>query len=93
MIAMVKEDRIEYVPDIFIQSYLEEGYAPVEDADKMKYCPDSIEDPGQDADPGEDADSGTDQDAADPFVCPVCGKGYKTEARMAAHVASKHPEN
>lgn len=31
------------------------------------------------------------QNAAE-FICPHCGKAYKTEAALAKHVEKEHPE-
>lgn len=30
--------------------------------------------------------------AAEEYTCPVCGKGYKSQASLDKHIASKHPE-
>lgn len=34
----------------------------------------------------------TASDEAGDFVCPVCGKAYKTRAGLDKHVSEKHPE-
>lgn len=30
--------------------------------------------------------------ASEEYTCPVCGKGYKSQASLDKHIASKHPE-
>lgn len=32
------------------------------------------------------------QAAEDAYTCPVCGKGYKSQASLDKHIKSKHPE-
>ena len=42
--------------------------------------------------PADPATVDTASDEAGDYVCPVCGKSYKTQAGLDKHMSEKHPE-
>ena len=66
----------EFIADALVSTYLRKGYK--EDIP----TPPPIDPPENEA---------TSDDAGE-FVCPVCGKSYKTQAGLDKHMTEKHPE-
>lgn len=66
----------EFVADALVGTYLRKGYQ--EDIPTPPLAdPAAVE---------------TASDEEGDFVCPVCGKSYKTQAGLDKHMSEKHPE-
>ena len=78
MVLMRKGDVTEYVPDVFVEAYRNDGYTV--DGESVEEVS-NVETP-------EDAE----ESAEEKFVCPHCGKEYKTEANLVKHIAEKHAD-
>lgn len=90
MKKLLKDGKIKFVADALVPGYKKQGW--VEEGEKTP-PPQHDSDDGQAAPEGhtaENPDDAEDQDNA--FVCPECGKSYKTEAGLAKHMAEKHPQ-
>ena len=94
----------EYVADALVTTYLSRGYTI--DGEEQETAPDPGADQEAMNYPPADPDEGKQEDGADPdevtdplddtvpevYVCPVCGKEYKTASGYQDHMKSKHPE-
>lgn len=80
MVLMKKGNIPEFVPDCFVANYRKNGYIVVGE----EVTPDTDDEPVNDENP---ADEDTDK-----FICPHCGREYKSEANLEKHIAEKHAE-
>ena len=100
MVVMVSpKGTCEFVADALIPTYRSRGYV-MEGEEQETASPDaeqSMEDApsdekGQEPAPEEGAVDPLDETVPEVYVCPVCGKEYKTESGYRDHMKSKHPE-
>ena len=68
----------EFVADALVSTYLNKGYT--EEIPTPPVAP-----PDGEATPESAAGAGE-------FVCPVCGKSYKTQAGLDKHMTENHPD-
>lgn len=95
MVLMRKGNTSEYVPDVFVEAYRENGYK-VDGEDDVVVNSVINPDNGDAVDEGdtdEFAEASKDFVPEKPkFVCPHCSKEYATQANLDKHIAEKHAE-
>lgn len=87
MILMRKGDAVEYVPDVFVDTYRKSGYV-VDDEEVIDTASTGDESADDATTNADDAVEGNE----DKFICTHCNKEYKSKANLDKHIAEKHVE-
>ena len=85
---------VQYVPDVFVDSFIEDGY---EICGENKEAVESVQTPGiPPVTPPDNSDDNAQQnpdnsDEDHVHICPYCDKEYAREGDLKNHIEKKHP--